>query len=400
MFFVLLILWTFIVYYYPIEKDYKKDYMVKDYIDEYNGFSRFVFKFGEIMTDCTTAHAGIELDALDLSRINQESSLPGMSKLNLKKIDPKTFVKDLLKKTFENDVFSSFSVQIRDVNKILKMKYSSAGDIADVILKDMALTTKLLKLVNSSFYGQFSKKGISTISEAMIILGTEEIKLAAASLKIYELMQDISKTEILKKKALKSLQRSIIARQIAIDGGIGDDQVIQISAMLYDFGEYLVALFSPEAFINIEILAEEKSLTREQASKSVIGVSYSQIGRFVASKWNLPATIIQAMEPVTQFNVVKSRLTTGDLQRYCCSFSNELCNIELSIKGEYIGQGESIAQDEYIGKKVDAVSEKYKNCFEIPTSKSVKLLKMSWNKITKHASILTPGKNGKNPKTD
>jgi len=328
------------------------------------------------MADCLRPHAGIELDLLDLSRRNKYSILTYPSTLNSNKIDHKKFVKDIFKKILGNDSFLSFSVQIKDVNEILRTKYSSAKDIADVILKDVALTTKLLKLVNSSFYGQFSNKGIATISEAMIILGTEEIKLAAASLKIYELMQDIASVKILKDKTLKALQRSVIARQIAIDEGIKEYEAIQISAMLYDFGDYLVALFSPEVFINIEILVDENSLSREQASKSVIGISYSELGRFVVSKWNLPSSIISAMKPVTDFDIKKNELTVEELQQYICSFSNQLCNIAVSMEGEYIG------------KKIMAVSENFRKCLGIPTSKSVELLKMCWNKITRHASIL------------
>lgn len=55
-----------------------------------------------------------------------------------------------------------------------------------MILKDLSLTAQVLKLVNSSIYRQFSDKGISTLSEAMIILGTDEIRELAAGLKIFE----------------------------------------------------------------------------------------------------------------------------------------------------------------------------------------------------------------------
>ncbi|MBU1341983.1 MAG: HDOD domain-containing protein [Proteobacteria bacterium] len=328
------------------------------------------------MADCATSHAGIELDLIDLSNVNKHAAFQGHAKLDTDKIDYKTFVKGIFKKILDNDSLLSFSVQIQDVNEILKMKYSSASDIADVILKDVALTTKLLKLVNSSFYGQFSNKGVATISEAMIILGTEEIKLAAASLKIYELMQDIANIKILKDMAFKSLQRSIVARQIAIEEGIKDAEAIQISAMLYDFGEYLVALFSPEVFIKIEISVDENSLTREQASKSIIGISYSELGRFIATKWNLPDSIIYAMKPVARFDNEKKRLAIEDLQRYICAFSNDLCNIKFSKAGGNIG------------KKIMEISENYKKCLDIPASKSVELLKISWNKITKHGLIL------------
>jgi HD-like signal output (HDOD) protein len=327
------------------------------------------------MADSLEKHAGIQLDFIDLSSLsNPENSKP-QQKQN-KKIDYKVFVKEIVQKILKNNSFLTFTSQINDVNRILKMKYSSANDIADVILKDLALTTKLLKLVNSSFYGQFSNKGIKTVSEAMIILGTEEIKLAAASLKIYELMQDIANIKILKQKVLKALQRSIIARQIAIDENIDGAEAIQISAMLYDFGEYLVALFSPDVFINIEIYSEEKHLSKELASKSIIGVSYSELGRFVASKWNLPKSIIYAMRPVFDFEADKNDLAIEDVQRYICAFTNDLCDIEFSPEGE-----QNISE-------IVKISQKYRYSLEVPAPKSVGLLKDSWNKITQHASIL------------
>jgi HD-like signal output (HDOD) protein len=321
-------------------------------------------------------HAGIELDRIDLSQVSGIPLPKTAPAVSAKPIDTKDFIRSVYKKIAENDSFLSFSVQVEDVNRILQTKYSSAGDIAKVILKDVALTTKLLKLVNSSFYGHFSKKGIQTISEAMIILGTEEIKLAAASLKLYEFMQDIATVKILKTKALKSLQRSLIARQIANDEAVAEAEAIQISAMLYDFGEYLVALFSPQVFIQVQIMAEDDSISREQASKAVIGVSYNAIGRFIAQKWQMPDSIILSMKPVEDFNIPRIKLTREQVLQYICAFSNELCDIEISMQGRYIGD------------KIMQVCEKYKKCLDIPAPAAVHLLKMSWQNIQKHAAIL------------
>lgn len=324
----------------------------------------------------SSLHAGIELDLLDFSQVIKQSVSNTVPITVIEKIDTKNFITSIYKKILENVSFLSFSVQVEDVNRILQTKYSSAADIANVILKDVALTTKLLKLVNSSFYGHFSKKGIQTVSEAMIILGTEEIKLAAAGLKIYEFMQDIATVKILKDKALKSLQRSLVARQIANDEGIIDAEAIQISAMLYDFGEYIIALFAPQVFINIEILTDDENKTREQASKAVIGVSYNAIGRFIAGKWQLPDAIIQSMNPVDDFDIPKIKLGREHVLQYICAFSNELCNIEVSMEGRYLGD------------KIVQLCEKYKKCLGIPAPDAVHLLKMSWQNIRKHATIL------------
>lgn len=322
-------------------------------------------------------HAGIELDLIDLSKLTKLSTKIA-SRSVIKKNDPKTFIKELYKKVLENDSFLSFTGQIDNVNRILGMKYSSANDIADVILKDVALTTKLLKLVNSSFYGHFRKKGkgIGTVSEAMIILGTEEIKQAAASLKLYELMQEIATVKILKEKALKSMQRSLVARQIAKDEGLSDAEAIQISAMLYDFGEYLVALFVPQVYIDVEILMDEKKISRELAAKKVIGVSYGAIGRFMASRWRMPEPIINAMKPVEDFKVPKKNIRPDIMLKYICSFANDLCDIEVNMEGRYIG------------KRIVKIADRYAACLNIPAPDAVKLLKMSWKNIKQHANIL------------
>lgn len=333
------------------------------------------------MADYATPHMGIELDIIDLSSLNRAKDVAQKTPPRMEKIDPTIFVKNIYKNMHGNDSFLSFSTQIEDINKILGMKYSSAKDIADVILKDMALTTKLLKLVNSSFYGHFTSKGVATVSEAMIILGTEEIKLAAANLKIYEFMKNIANITILKDKTIKALQRSIIARQIAIDEGLKDAEAVQISAMLYDFGQYLVALFSPDVFINVEILVDESEMTRKDASKSIIGISYNELGRFIASKWNLPHSIIYAMKAPTDLYIEKNKLSLDDLQRNICAFTNDLCNIEFSMGGDYIG------------KKILEISDRYKKTLEIPPTRSIDLLKISREKIKTYTNILNSTSN-------
>lgn len=333
------------------------------------------------MLDPARPHAGIELDIIDIPGFSPDSGSAEKPASPSGIVDTENFLKAILQKTFANSSFLSFSSQIHDVNKILKMKYSSASDVADVIIRDVALTSKLLKLVNSSFYGQFSiraskSKGVGTISESMIILGTEEIKLAAAGLKIYELMQDVAGRDILKKMALKSMQRSILARQISRDKGIKESEAIQISAMLYQFGEYLVALFSPEVYIKIEVVMDEKKLDRNQASRKVIGISYGELGRFVASKWHLPDNIIEMMKPVTNRNAARINLNSLDLQKVICAFCDELCGVDFP------------GRNNTAGKQILSISSKYEKSLDISAAQSVELLKMSWDKITMHAEIL------------
>ena len=107
-----------------------------------------------------------------------------------------------------------------------------------------------------------------------------------------------------------------------------------------------------------------------------MGISYSELGRFVASRWSLPHSIIHAMKPVTEFNRVKRTLTSEELQQYYCAFSNDLCRV-----GIFPHQIDAYAT-------IAAVAEKYRLCLDIPASRAQDLIKTSWQKIMRHAAIL------------
>ena len=81
----------------------------------------------------------------------------------------------------------SFSKYIIEINRKLSSdsKHLSASELSNIILKDYAFATKLLKLVNSAYYTLFRGK-ITTITRAVVLLGFEKVSMAAASLLLFE----------------------------------------------------------------------------------------------------------------------------------------------------------------------------------------------------------------------
>jgi len=331
------------------------------------------------MGDTDSPHSGIDLDTICINELiskKENAAAKPERTIRYNPDDYRVFVNDIFKKMKGREAFLSFSRQITNVNQILNMSYSSAGDIAGVILKDMALTAQVLKLVNSSFYRHFSKKGIATISEAMIILGTDEVRQVAAGLKVYEMMKDMANSEILKEKTLKGLQRSIVARQIAMERKSGTTDVLQIAAMVYELGEYLVALFDPETYVRVEMIMDESGIPRDEAAKKVIGLTYSNLGRVVALKLNLPQEVVHAMRPVTQIPVSGDSVTEKDEARYLCAFIHELCNIP----------AEDENADPY--EAAGALTDKYRSILGIDMRKAMGLIQMSSEKVLRHAELL------------
>ncbi|MBU0994449.1 MAG: HDOD domain-containing protein [Proteobacteria bacterium] len=236
-----------------------------------------------------------------------------------------TIVSSIIAKMKKKGDFPSFSKQISSVNKILHINYASAKDIADVIMKDFSLSQKLLQLVNSSFYGQFSNQGLTSITEAMIILGADCIQQSAASLMLFELMQASSQTDELKDVTLGSFMSGLIAKELAKRKGYRDTENFLICAMFHNLGQFLIIFYFPEKFNKINALIAEEHMDKHKAARSVMGLTYWELGVGVAERWGLPNDIIQSMKPVT--GDIQKEPSKNDVLKCCSSFSNALCEI-------------------------------------------------------------------------
>ncbi|MFO7751385.1 MAG: HDOD domain-containing protein [Desulfobacteraceae bacterium] len=316
---------------------------------------------------CSKPHEGIELDMIDLSSVQNHPD---------QETPDRPIVELILEKIEETDSFLSFSGQIEELNKILEMRYASAHEIAGVLLKDIALTSKLIKLANSSFYGHFNQKGIGTVSEALIVLGTDLIHQTAANLKLFEFMQQISTSQRLKQKALGCFMRSIIARDLAYSQGLKNYEEFQISAMLFNLGEYITLFFFPEKEIKIEQTAKKQSITKETASRSILGMSYSKIGRTIAEKWGIPDKIIKTMRPVYLFSGSMKNLTDSEYKRYAASFASELTELNWHLSRKELVYN------------LNEIVERYKIVFKIDLSQARGLYLSSRQKIAEHAKTL------------
>ena len=78
------------------------------------------------------------------------------------------------------------------VQKTIDEEGSSASDLADVITNDQVLTSRLLRMANSSFY-RFSHNPISTVTDAIVLLGFDTVKNITLGLSIYKMMSGLSK---------------------------------------------------------------------------------------------------------------------------------------------------------------------------------------------------------------
>jgi HD-like signal output (HDOD) protein len=194
--------------------------------------------------------------------------------------------------------FPAISQVISQVNHIATAENSRTNELTESILKDVSLTNKLLRIVNSVHYGQFGSAAINTVSRAIVILGYDAVRDAALSLMLYEHMQNHAQAADLKAEAVESFYCGVLGRALAARTGIRDTEEVLICALFRNLGRMMCRLHFYAKAQEVEKLILEQTLDEEVASRRVFGLSYDEFGQALGRYWHLPASLLQGMAPL------------------------------------------------------------------------------------------------------
>lgn len=199
----------------------------------------------------------------------------------------------LLRRMHQNEDFPAMSHAVSRIQAMAASDNESVGAIADEILKDVALSNKLLRVVNSAYYARGG--GISTISRAVTLIGFNGLRNMAMGLVLLEGMQDKAHADVLTGEFLRALMAASIARELT--GSNRDGEETFIGAMFQDLGRLLAMYYFPKEATQVQTLqhASAGKLSEDSASTRVLGLSYAGLGMGVAKLWDLPADIRRYM---------------------------------------------------------------------------------------------------------
>lgn len=205
-------------------------------------------------------------------------------------------LKKALRRIRRTKDFPTISTYIVEINQKLNEQsiHSSASELANIILKDYALTNKLLKLVNSAFYGFVAGK-VATVTRAVVLLGYDNVRLAAISLVLFEHFKSKTVARDLKDATISSFWCGLIAKEIARMQYMIDPEEAFICALLHQLGKLLIIYHMPHEYREIQFRVTQQEENELKAVRHVLGVTYKSLGLAVAKQWNFPESIFKTM---------------------------------------------------------------------------------------------------------
>lgn len=203
----------------------------------------------------------------------------------------------LLQRLRHRTDFPALSTSVARIQSLSASESGSLSMLCDEILQDVALTNKLLRLVNSAACRRAGEDPISTVSRAVGLLGVSAIRALALSLTLVEHMKDKHHARQIKEVFLRAVMAGAIARELCSTEAEGEEAFV--AALFRHLGSLLVAFYLPEEGQEIRQAVAgrpgQAALTPVAAERQVLGLEVQTLGLAVGRSWTLPAALIHVM---------------------------------------------------------------------------------------------------------
>ncbi|APW39724.1 hypothetical protein RD110_23050 [Rhodoferax koreense] len=229
--------------------------------------------------------------------------------------------------------FPALSAAVAGIQNATNSERQSVSELTHEVLKDVALTQKLLRLVNSVHYAHAGRGTVSTVSRAVALVGFDAVRNLALSLVLLEHMRDVKHAERMREEFLRALMAGSVASALCALSSESEEAFI--GAMFQNLGRMLTAFYFPlEAAEIRELVHTGKYQTGEEgAAMKVLGLGYEAFGTGVARLWGLPESLQRCMrKPIGQPPVRPPELP-AERQRWVAQAGNAVVDALLQGGG-------------------------------------------------------------------
>lgn len=198
----------------------------------------------------------------------------------------------LVKKVHECPSLPSLPAIALQVIDLAQKEEVDLNEIARVICKDPALSSRILRTVNSSFYGR--GQSISTISHALVILGLQSVKTLVLGFSLVHHLRNSVKGFKHIDYWRRSVYAATAARAVAQRLHLVQQEECFLSALLCDIGMLVLneAIGAQYGEIHEHVSGHEQLVEAEQR---VLGMTHADVTRLMAEQWKLPPVLVTPM---------------------------------------------------------------------------------------------------------
>ncbi|WAC72683.1 protein kinase [Roseateles sp. SL47] len=243
----------------------------------------------------------------------------------------------LLRRMRHRSDFPAMADSVARIQRMTQSENESLTTLSNEILKDVALTNKLLRLVNTVQFSHAGGGHISTVSRAVALVGFGGIRNLAMSLVLLERMENKQHAQRLKEEFLRSLMAGSLARELCLVPRENEESFL--TTMFQGLGRLLSEFYLPEEAQQVRKLVRPERGMGEQAappvsegaaSAKVLGLSYEALGLGVARQWGFPDSLQRTMQRPDGEAPMRLVEHSPDRMRWLARASNDVADVILN----------------------------------------------------------------------
>ena len=202
---------------------------------------------------------------------------------------------EILKKLDSIKDIPTLPTIVFELNELLQDPNTPITDISDIIEKDQAMSLRVLKLVNSAFYG--IHKEVNDIGNAIVLLGFNTVRNAIVSLGVINSFSGIKSLEGFDIRDFwkHSLAVAVVSKGLAEKTKIASPDSCFVGGLLHDIGKVILAQYFQDLFEKVWNAAKKENISFYEAEKKEISIDHAIIGAHLATNWELPESFIDVI---------------------------------------------------------------------------------------------------------
>jgi putative nucleotidyltransferase with HDIG domain len=210
-----------------------------------------------------------------------------MDEANAFRLDPDAVAHSIVK-------LPSLPVIVLDLLHSIEDENASAEMLSAKVASDPALVARLLRVANSSFYGLQRK--VSSVSDAIFVLGLGSVRNMALSATLYESMNSQIDPACFnfKKHWRHSMATALCAEALAVKMKCARDSAFA-AGLLHDIGQLILPICFPKHQEAVLKYCVQFDCSAYVAERALLDADHAAIGRVLTEKWNFPPTLSEAV---------------------------------------------------------------------------------------------------------
>ncbi len=204
----------------------------------------------------------------------------------------------------------ALAVVVKELLHLTQHHQASVQQLADVLLRDASLTSKVLRIANSVYYNP-TQESIRTISRAIVLIGFDNVREIGLSVCLIDSLLGNAPRDQLQELLARSFHGAVQARNMAGYVLNRHQEEMFIAGLLYHLGELAFWGSGGEQVDQLATLLEQADVDVGATVREVLGVSFPQLTQGLVKNWNLGEIFVEVHSHASRHDPVVRAVNLG-----------------------------------------------------------------------------------------